>query len=204
MLTGVFFGTAFSIILTPGPNMIYTATTGGERGPGPGLVAATSVILGGVCYTIATAIGISAALAAYPGVFTVIRIAGIVYLVYLGLKQLNKARDTTPVAPIAKRDGGVFRTGLIIALTNPQLATFFLAFLPQFIVADGGPVWLQFLTLGLTFNACSFAAMAMVGLITGFAGRADLGDVRFRQGMRAVAGLAFIAVAVRSALSLMK
>ena len=204
MLTGVFFGTAFSIILTPGPNMIYTATTGGERGPAAGLLAATSVILGGVCYTLATAIGISAAMAAYPGLLTVIRIAGIVYLVYLGIKQINKARDTTPVAAIADLKGGVFRTGLIIALTNPQLATFFLAFLPQFIVADGGPVSLQFLTLGLTFNACAFAAMAAIGVVTGFAGRAELGGVRFRQVMRAIAGLAFIAVAVRSTLSLIR
>ncbi len=203
ILTGVFFGTAFSTILTPGPNMIYTATTGGERGPVGGVLAAAAVFLGGVCYTVATAIGISAVMAAYPAAFTAIRVAGIVYLIYLGIKQLNKARDTSAPAPVASASGGVFRTGFLIAITNPQLATFFLAFLPQFIVTDGGPVWLQFLKLGLTFNLCSFVTIGTIGITTGLAGKATIGGARFRQVMRVVAGLAFIVVALRSARALL-
>ena len=183
--------------------MIYTATTGAERGPANGVLAASSVFLGGVCYTVATALGISAAMAAYPAVFTVIRGAGIVYLIYLGVKQINKARDTSAPAAVPRASGRVFRTGLVIALTNPQLATFFLAFLPQFIVPGEGPVWLQFLTLGLTFNGCAFAAVSAVGAISGFAGKTSLGGTRFRQVMRVVAGLAFILVALRSARSLL-
>jgi threonine/homoserine/homoserine lactone efflux protein len=183
--------------------MIYTATTGGERGPAYGLLAASSVVLGGVCYTVATAIGISAAMALYPAVFTVIRAAGILYLVYLAVKQFNKARDTSPTPPARDARDRVFRTGLTISLTNPQLATFFLAFLPPFIVADGGPVWLQFLKLGLTFNCCSLLVMSTIGTVTGFAGKANVGGVRFRQVMRVVAGLAFLAVAFRSARALL-
>ena len=183
--------------------MIYTATTGGERGPGGGLLAALSVILGGVCYTIATAIGVSAAMAANPAIFTVIRGAGIIYLIYLGFKQFNKARDTAPPAPVPDGGQGVFRTGFVIALTNPQLATFFLAFLPQFIVAGGEPVWLQFLTLGLMFNCCALLVMSTIGIVTGLAGKVNLGGTRFRQVMRVVAGLAFILVALRSARALL-
>ncbi len=202
ILTGVFFGSAFATILTPGPNMVYVGTTGGERGPATGVLAAAAVILGGVCYTVTTAVGISAAMVAYPALFVVIRGAGIVYLIYLGIKQINKARDTTP--PAAARDSGgrVFRTGLVISLTNPQLATFFLAFLPQFIVVGDGRVWLQFLKLGLTFNSCAFLVMCTVGIVTGFAGRANFAGIRFRQVMRAVAGVAFILVALKSARSL--
>src|SRR6185437_507382 len=59
ILTGVFFGTAFATILTPGPNMVYVGTTGGERGPATGMLASVAVTVGGVCYTLATAIGIS-------------------------------------------------------------------------------------------------------------------------------------------------
>ena len=183
--------------------MVYVGTTGGERGPAAGALAACAVVHGGVCYTVATAIGISAAMAAYPAVFGAIRVAGILYLVYLGLKLINRARDTTPPAPALDATGRVFRTGLLISLTNPQLATFFLAFLPQFIVPGDGPVWLQFLRLGLTFNSCSLLVMLTVGTLTGAAGRAQLGGTRFRQVMRAVAGLAFIGVAVRSALAVL-
>ena len=203
VLTGVFFGTAFATILTPGPNMVYVGTAGGERGPATGALAACAVIFGGVCYTVATAVGISAAMAAYPAIFVLIRGAGIIYLVYLGLKLLNRARDTAGPEPAPDASGHVFRTGVVIALTNPQLATFFLAFLPQFIVPSGGPVWLQFLTLGLTFNGCAFLVMLAIGTLTGAAGRAQLGGTGFRQVMRAVAGLAFIGVAVRSAVALL-
>ena len=183
--------------------MVYVATTGGERGPGTGLLAAAAVVLGGVCYTIATVVGISAAMAAYPALFTVIRAAGIVYLIYLGVKQLNRARDTSPAAPARDAQGHAFRTGLVIALTNPQLATFFLAFLPQFITPGDGPVWLQFLKLGVTFNCCAFLVMGIVGTTAGVAGQANLGGIRFRQVMRVLAGLAFILVALRSARSLL-
>jgi threonine/homoserine/homoserine lactone efflux protein len=183
--------------------MVYVGTTGGERGPGTGALAASSVVLGSVCYTIATAIGISAAMAAYPAIFAVIRGAGILYLLYLGFRLLNRARDSTPQAPAPDAKGRTFRTGLIISLTNPQLATFFLAFLPQFVVAGDGPVWLQFLKLGLTFDSCSLLVMLMVGTLTGIAGRANLGGARFHQVMRAVAGLAFIGVAARSAVALL-
>lgn len=184
--------------------MVYVGTTGAERGPAKGIVAAFAVVLGGVCYTITTAVGISAAMAAYPAVFTVIRGAGILYLIYLGLKLLNRARDTSALAPAPEVSGHPFRTGLLISLTNPQLATFFLAFLPQFIVPADGPVWLQFLKLGLTFNTCSLSVMLTVGTLAGFAGRANLGSVRSRQVIRAIAGVAFIVVAVRSAVALVR
>jgi threonine/homoserine/homoserine lactone efflux protein len=183
--------------------MVYVGTTGGERGPAMGALAACSVVLGSVCYTITTAVGISAAMAAYPAIFTAIRSAGIGYLVYLGIRLLNRVRDTSPPEPVPNAGGRTFRTGLLISLTNPQLATFFLAFLPQFIVPGDGPVWLQFLRLGLTFDCCSFLVMLTIGTLTGAAGRAQLGGTHFRQVMRAVAGLAFIGVAVRSAVALL-
>jgi len=183
--------------------MIYTATTGGERGPAGGLLAASAIIVGGVTYTVATAIGVSAMMAAYPAIFVVLRGVGAIYLLYLGLMQLNRARNIDAPVPVTPAPGRVFRTGMIISLTNPQLATFFLAFLPQFIVADGGSVPRQFLTLGLTFNLCSFLTLCVVGVVAGFAGKANLGGPRFRQVMRVVAGLAFILVAARSARALL-
>jgi threonine/homoserine/homoserine lactone efflux protein len=184
--------------------MVYVGTSGGERGPASGALAATAVVLGGVCYTLATALGISAAMAAYPALFSAIRVAGIIYLVYLGIKQLNRARDTSPPPPAVDARGRVFRTGLVISLTNPQLATFFLALMSQFVVPGEGAVWLQFLKIGLTFNACSMLVMSTVGLVTGFARAIPVGGVRFRQVMRAVAGVAFILVAVKSAVALLR
>src|SRR5579872_6594786 len=72
ILTGVFFGTAFSTILTPGPNMMYVGTTGAQRGAATGILAALAIVLGGVCYTVMTAVGISAVIAAQPAIFIAI------------------------------------------------------------------------------------------------------------------------------------
>ena len=199
----MFFGTAFITILTPGPNMMYVGTTAAQRGPRAGALAALGVVLGGVCYTLTTALGVTAAMAAHPSVLTLIRSAGIVYLVYLGLRLLWRARDPSPAPPVPDAAGRAFRGGLIISLTNPQLAIFFLAFLPQFVSPAAGAVWLQLLLLGLTFNFCSLMVNLANAMITGRLGRAQLGDPRFRQAIRALAGGAFLFLAVRSALSLL-
>ncbi len=204
MLTGVFFGTAFATILTPGPNMMYVGTNGAQRGPAAGAVAAVAVVLGGVVYTVTTAIGVSAAMAARPAILTVIRVAGVVYLAYLGVRLLRRAADRTPAAPVAVSNRGAFRGGLIISLTNPQLALFFLAFLPQFITTNGGPVWWQLLSLGLVFNACSLLVNLSNAMLTGFAGRIATGGIRFRQVMRAVTGAAFLLLAAKSAAGLLR
>jgi threonine/homoserine/homoserine lactone efflux protein len=184
--------------------MLYVGTTGAQRGPSVGALAALGVVLGGVGYTLTTAIGVSAAMAAHPALLTVIRGAGILYLIFLGVRLLLRARDTSPTPPVSNATGQAFRGGLIISLTNPQLAMFFLAFLPQFITPAGGAVWLQLLLLGLTFNCCALAVNLINATLTGHLGRAQLGGVRFRQVMRAVAGTAFLALAVKSAVSLIK
>lgn len=184
--------------------MMYVGTTAAQRGPAAGVLAAFAVVLGGVCYMVTTALGISAAMATHPAVFIVIRAGGIVYLAYLGARLLLRARDAAPTPPVPDAAGRAFRGGLIISLTNPQLALFFVAFLPQFITPDGGAVWLQLVLLGLTFNCCSLLANLANAMLTGYLGRAQLGGAAFRQVMRAIAGAAFIYLAVRSAVSLLK
>lgn len=203
MLTGVFFGTAFATILTPGPNMMYVGTNGAQRGPAAGAVAAVAAVLGGVVYTLTTAIGVSAAMAVHPAILTVIRACGVVYLAYLGGRLLRHARDRTSSAPVATSNRSAFRGGLIISLTNPQLALFFLAFLPQFVTPNGGPVWWQLLSLGMVFNFCALLVNLSNAMITGLAGRVATGGVRFQLVMRAVTGVAFLLLAVKSAVGLL-
>lgn len=183
--------------------MIYVGTSGAQRGPTAGVLAACAVVLGGVCYTIAAAIGVSAVIAAHPAVFVVVRTLGLLYIGYLGVRLLIRALDTAAPS-IPESAGPAFRGGLFISLTNPQLALFFMAFLPQFVTTGGGAVWLQLLLLGLTFNACSLLVNLVNGLASGYLGRAQLGGARFRQVMRALAGCAFLVLAVQSAITLLK
>jgi threonine/homoserine/homoserine lactone efflux protein len=178
--------------------MMYVGTTGAQRGAATGALAALAVVLGGVCYTVMTAVGISALIAAQPAIFIAIRVAGALYLIWLGVRLLRRARDTTPPLPLPDAGTRAFAGGVAIALTNPQLALFFLAFLPQFVVVGDGPIWLQLLKLGLTFNTCTLTVMMTVAVVTGVAGRMQTGGVRFRQVMRAIAGVAFLALAAQT------
>ncbi|HEX3926705.1 MAG TPA: LysE family translocator [Gemmatimonadales bacterium] len=198
-----FFLGAFSTILTPGPNMLYTAAAGAGRGMRGGAIAAVAVGLGGVCYTLATVLGISAMITAYPPLFRAIQIVGLTYLAWLGVRLLYRAREAGTAAEPARVDLGIFRGGLIISLTNPLLAVFFLSFLTGFVVPGHGSVPLQLLRLGLTFNACAFTAMLSVGLLAGRAGQVRVASPRFRQIMRGVTGLIFVALAVRTAVRML-
>jgi threonine/homoserine/homoserine lactone efflux protein len=178
--------------------MMYVGTTGAQRGAATGALAALAIVLGGVCYTVMTAVGISALIAARPAIFIAIRVAGTLYLIWLGVRLLRRARDTSAPPPLPDAGSRAFAGGVAIALTNPQLALFFLAFLPQFVVVGDGPISLQLLKLGLTFNTCTLTVMMTVAVVTGIAGKMQTGGVRFRQVMRAIAGMAFLLLAAQT------
>jgi threonine/homoserine/homoserine lactone efflux protein len=81
--------------------------------------------------------------------FSLLKLAGALYLVWLGLKTLREARLSMPAAENAVGTARAFRDGIVVEALNPKTAAFFLAFLPQFVDPSAGAVWLQFLGLGL-------------------------------------------------------
>ena len=99
---------------------------------------------------IAGGLGVSAIILASAELFTVLKFAGALYLVWLGLKTFREARDLLPQQAIAvDKQQRVFREGVLVEALNPKTAAFFLAFIPQFIDPAGGYPALQFITLGL-------------------------------------------------------
>jgi threonine/homoserine/homoserine lactone efflux protein len=122
-----FLAVAAVVIVTPGPDtalIIRNTLRSGRRG---GVLSAAGVITGQVTWTVATAAGVAAALAASEPVFRGVRYAGAAYLVYLGVTSLRGMR-----AAAAARSGAPFRQGLVSNLTNPKMVVFFPALLPQF------------------------------------------------------------------------
>ena len=94
--------------------------------------------------------------------FTVLKFAGALYLVWLGLKTFREARDLLPQQVVAVGTQRVFREGVLVEALNPKTAAFFLAFIPQFIDPAGSYPALQFITLGLISVALNTLADVVV------------------------------------------
>jgi threonine/homoserine/homoserine lactone efflux protein len=115
-------------------------------------VAALGIGAGCIVHITAAAFGLSALLAASASAFTVLKLAGAAYLIYIGVSLLRSARAAAAakLPPSALRS--IFVQGFWTNVLNPKVALFFLAFLPQFVDAAAAGSPLPFLFLGLVFN----------------------------------------------------
>ncbi|MFW5731079.1 MAG: LysE family translocator [Desulfonatronovibrionaceae bacterium] len=164
----LFCTAAIVLALTPGPDMLYIATRSMTQGRVSGVVSALGVHTGVLVHTLAAALGFSALVASSPLAFSMIKYAGALYLVYLGLKNIFSRTEMQEVRlDQHKRLGSVFCQGLLTNLLNPKVILFFLAFLPQFIDPSRGNVPFQLLTLGLVMVVVTLPIDAGVGLLGG-------------------------------------
>ena len=149
----LFLLAALAIALSPGPGIFYVAARTLAGGRDEGLASSFGTGIGGLVHVGAGAIGVSALVLASAEAFTLLKIAGAVYLVWIGVKTVRDAQHDTDIAAgmSAEATGArrAFRDGIVVEALNPKTAAFFLAFLPQFVDPAAGPVWLQFLALGL-------------------------------------------------------
>src|SRR5262249_31338694 len=144
----VFLAAALLVAVTPGTGILYVAarTLAGDRSEG--LASSVGLALGGLVHVFAGAVGISALIMASAEAFTMLKIAGALYLVWLGLETWREARIVEPAE--VKKTGAhqAFRDGIIVEALNPKTAAFFVAFIPQFIDPTW-PIAHQFFALGL-------------------------------------------------------
>jgi threonine/homoserine/homoserine lactone efflux protein len=134
----LFAGSAATLVLIPGPNLIYIVTRTVEAGRGAGLASVLGVETGTMIHVTAAAFGVSALLASSAVAFEIVKYAGVAYLVYLGARALLAG-----AAPEARVEpAGMRRTvaeGLLVNVLNPKVSLFFLAFLPHSSTPSGAP-----------------------------------------------------------------
>jgi threonine/homoserine/homoserine lactone efflux protein len=146
----LFLLAALVIAAVPGPGIFYVAARTLAGGKSAGIASTFGTALGGLVHVIAGGLGVSALILASAELFTALKFAGALYLVWLGLKTFREARDLLPQQAIAvDKQQRVFREGVLVEALNPKTAAFFLAFIPQFIDPAGSYPALQFITLGL-------------------------------------------------------
>jgi len=166
----LFLLAALVIAAVPGPGIFYVAARTLSGGKRAGIASTFGTALGGLVHVIASGFGVSAIIVASAELFTVLKFAGALYLVWLGLKTFREARDL-PQQVIAVGTQQVFREGVLVEALNPKTAAFFLAFIPQFIDPAGDYIALQFIALGLISVALNTLADVVVVMMAATARR---------------------------------
>jgi len=185
----ILFLVAASIIaLSPGPGIFYVAARTISGGRSEGLASSFGTAIGGLVHVAAGAIGVSALVMASAEAFTALKIVGAFYLIWLGIKTIRESRTGFPAGDAVVGSARAFRDGIAVEAFNPKTATFFLAFLPQF-VDPTGTVWLQFLVLGLISVTLNTAVDVAVVLGASRARTFALGRPALLRRLRSGAGL---------------
>lgn len=115
------------------------------------LASVAGLEIGNFAHAVAATAGLSAVIAASATAFGVIKWAGAIYLVGVGLFTLLRRPDRVALSADHLSKRKAFTQGVIVNVLNPKVALFFLSYLPQFINQDGGPAWSQALALGILF-----------------------------------------------------
>ncbi|GAA3128578.1 LysE family translocator [Streptosporangium carneum] len=219
MLAALLAFTVVALILTvsPGPDTVIVLRTTVASGRRAGFLAGLGVNLGCYAWGVATALGLTALLAASDAAYTAVRVAGVAYLVWLGARALWNARPgvtaagereepalpTTPT-PTPTRAGApavralaTMRTGFVTNLLNPKVGIIYMTLLPQFVPA-GVPVLPATLLLVTVHNLLGMAWFTLVVLAAHLM-RRGLARPSVRRRMERLTGLVFIGFGVRLA-----
>lgn len=196
----IFLATGLALNITPGPDMLYVAARS-SAGRATGVASALGVGAGTLVHITLVALGLASLLAAAPIAYTIVRMAGAAYLVYLGIRAWRGDGGARERVLTGSTNAAAFRQGMITNMLNPKVAMFFLAFLPQFVDPARGPVALQIVLLGLLFDINGTLVNLLVAAFAGVLAARVRGSARSKAVLRRSTGAVFIGIGVRLALS---
>jgi len=169
----LFLLAALVIAIVPGPGIFYVAARTLSDGSKAGIASTLGNALGGMVHVVAGGLGVSAIILASAELFTAVKFAGALYLIWLGIKTFREAGAVQQQQVTPFDTQRAFRDGVLVEALNPKTAAFFLAFIPQFLDPAGYAPALQFMTLGLIsvtlntladFTVVAIASTAQAGL----------------------------------------
>ncbi|GGP25544.1 LysE family translocator [Silvimonas amylolytica] len=194
-----FLAAAMLITVSPGPDNLMVLGIGISRGRKNGMAFGLGCALGCISHTILATLGISALIAASPIAFTALKVAGGLYLIWLGIQALRSRGGAKVAQENALKDSAwrLFGKGLFANAINPKVVLFFLAFLPQFVMASHGGVALQTLQLGLVFTAQAAILFGFLGYFSGAVGQWLNRRPRAGLWLDRIAGTIFVALGLK-------
>src|SRR5215813_3782984 len=130
---------SLSLLLIPGPAVLYIVTRSIDQGRLAGLISVLGIEVGGLFHVAAAALGLSAILLSSALAFDIVKYLGAAYLIYLGVRKLLSPVEETGNADIQRESlSRIYWQGFAVNILNPKTALFFFAFLPQFVSPEKG------------------------------------------------------------------
>jgi threonine/homoserine/homoserine lactone efflux protein len=170
----LYAASCIALNITPGQDTMYIIGRSMAQGKRAGIISAMGIMSGCLIHTTLAAAGLSAILSASALAFSVVKLAGAFYLVWIGIGLMFNARDESLRAkenPQGRGAWALYRQGMLTNLLNPKVALFFLSFLPQFVDPNTFSTWAPFLVLGLIlFTTGSLWCIVLVAFSSWLAG----------------------------------
>jgi threonine/homoserine/homoserine lactone efflux protein len=194
----VFALASLALAVVPGPAVLYIVAQSVHGGRRAGAVSALGVATGGMFHVLAAVVGLSAVLAASAEAFTVVKILGAAYLIWLGIRTLMSADDRIGGRGAEPTLASTYGRGVVVNVLNPKTALFFLAFLPQFVDPHESTRG-QLAVLGAVFVAIALASDLVWALVAGTAGAVLRKSRTFLRIQRYVSGTIFVGLGALAA-----
>lgn len=198
-----FFGIAVLLALAPGPDNLFVLMQSAMWGRRSGMFVVLGLCTGLIGHTLAVAVGLAAVFAASEAAFTALKLAGAIYLLYLawGAFRAQGGDAAGNEKPLRQGRAQLYRRGIVMNLTNPKVSLFFLAFLPQFTSPERGSVAVQTVSLGALFMIATLLVFGLIAWFSGALGQRMQRSHTAQRLLNRVAGLVFLGLAVKLALS---
>ncbi|MFT5697791.1 MAG: threonine/homoserine/homoserine lactone efflux protein [Desulforhopalus sp.] len=198
----VFFAASLLLGLTPGPDNLFVLAQAAQRGRIAGIVVTLGLCTGILFHTLAVAFGAAVLFSTSALAFNLLKYLGAAYLLYLAYQSLRAAGGASQqVSASVLSWKRLYGRGVLMNITNPKVSIFFLAFLPQFTDPAFGPLLPQFLLLGLLFVLSTLLVFGAVSFLAGGIGACLRSSQRPERILNSAAGLVFLALAVKLALT---
>ncbi|WP_312170754.1 LysE family translocator [Microbacterium sp.] len=155
---------AFVMVVIPGPTVLFTIGRAMALGRLGGFLSILGTALGSILLVVGVALGVGTVVAQSIVLFTIVKVLGAGYLIFLGVQAIRHRRDAAATASgtVPKRSGArLLGEGFVVGVTNPKSIAFFLAILPQFVDLDAGAVPMQLFVLGAIVVAIGVACDAL-------------------------------------------
>ncbi|MDQ0380816.1 LysE family translocator [Amycolatopsis thermophila] len=169
-----FAALVFVMVVVPGPSVLFTVSRALTVGRRDALITVLGNAAGVYAQVVAVAFGMGAIVRTSATVFTVIKLAGAAYLVYLGVQAVRHRRKlsealASAVPATRGRTLTVLRDGFVVGFANPKSIVFLAAVLPQFVDDAAGSVPVQIMLLGIALPAIAVFSDSAWALVAGTA-----------------------------------
>lgn len=194
----MFIAASALLAVVPGPDNLFVLTQSAIHGRAAGVMVTLGLCSGLIVHTSAVALGVAAIFQTSAVAFTVLKVIGAAYLVYLAVRAFQASADSVELKRQASRSlGALYRRGIFMNITNPKVSIFFLAFLPQFIAPEKGEFTLQVFMLGGIFILVALAILCVIALLAAFLGRWLNRSPGAQIYLNRVAGVIFMGLALK-------